>query len=99
MYLHREGTPTLLLSTAALCFILFGLWRWLAWPLWILSVVTVMLLVIYAIVVLFFRVPRREANADGNSIVAPADGKVVAIEEVMEGEYFQDRRLQVSIFK
>jgi phosphatidylserine decarboxylase len=30
--------------------------------------------------------------------VAPADGKVVVIEEVVDPEYFQDKRIQVSIF-
>lgn len=98
MHLHREGTPTLLLSTALLCFLLFAAWRWMAWSQWLLITLTVALLLVYAIVVLFFRVPQRVADADENSVVAPADGKVVAIEEVTEGEYFQDRRRLVSIF-
>jgi len=47
----------------------------------------------------FFRNPRRElVSSDDNTLYAPADGKIVAIEEVMENEYFNDRRLQVSIF-
>lgn len=98
MYLHREGTPTLLLSTAVVCFLLFAVWRWMASPIWLAIALTIALFAVYVIVVLFFRVPRRVALADENSVVAPADGKVVAIEEVLEGEYFQDRRLQVSIF-
>lgn len=49
-------------------------------------------------VVSFFRNPRRSIAGDENSIIAPADGKVVVIEEVMETEYYNERRLQVSTF-
>lgn len=34
----------------------------------------------------------------GKVVVAPADGKVVVIEEVYENEYFHDKRLMISIF-
>ena len=40
----------------------------------------------------------RKVTASENEVVAPADGKVVVIEEVEETEYFKDKRLQVSIF-
>ncbi len=47
----------------------------------------------------FFRNPRREVLIHNNDLIlAPADGRVVVIEEADEREYFQDRRLQVSIF-
>lgn len=46
----------------------------------------------------FFRNPRRRIITDDQAILCPADGKVVVIEETEETEYFQDRRLQVSIF-
>jgi phosphatidylserine decarboxylase len=46
----------------------------------------------------FFRNPARKVIIDDNSIVAPADGKVVVIEETVENEYFKDKRLQISIF-
>ncbi len=53
----------------------------------------------YAWVIHFFRHPHREIYLpDNNLIYAPADGKVVVIEEAEETEYFQDKRLQVSIF-
>ncbi len=53
----------------------------------------------FLIVLNFFRSPYRRFTGDmDNSVVAPADGRVVAIEEVFEGEYFKDQRLQVSIF-
>jgi phosphatidylserine decarboxylase len=46
----------------------------------------------------FFRDPKREFTINEGQIIAPADGKVVVIEETEEGEYFKDKRLQVSIF-
>jgi len=98
MHLHREGTPTLLLSTAALSFILFALWKWPVLPGFLTIAIAVALLVVFGIIVYFFRVPSRTVTPDDRSVMAPADGKVVAIEEVHEGEYFQDRRIQVSIF-
>ena len=53
----------------------------------------------FIIVILqFFRHPKRNIVQDPNHIIAPADGKVVVIEEVEETEYFKDKRLQVSIF-
>lgn len=46
----------------------------------------------------FFRYPKRTIESKPDSVLAPADGKIVAIEETDENEYFHDRRLQVSIF-
>lgn len=49
-------------------------------------------------VISFFRIPKRKLTINANSVIAPADGKVVVIEEVQADEYFTDRRIQVSIF-
>ncbi len=98
MHLHREGTPTLLLSTAAISFLLFAIWKWQVLPLWLSIALSVVLLVVFAIIVYFFRVPSRSVQTSDINVIAPADGKVVAIEEVHEGEYFKDQRIQVSIF-
>jgi phosphatidylserine decarboxylase len=98
MHLHREGTPTLLLSTAVCCFLLFGLWNWPILPLPINIVLTIALVIVFGIIVYFFRVPDRTVTPNDRAVLAPADGKVVAIEEVHEGEYFNDRRIQVSVF-
>jgi phosphatidylserine decarboxylase len=50
------------------------------------------------VIVQFFRDPKRQFTTGDNLIIAPADGKVVVIEETTENEYFKDKRLQVSIF-
>ena len=98
MYLHREGTPTLLISLALSCFILFAVWNWPVLPFAISVLLSAAIVVVFLIIVWFFRVPRCTRTSDDRSIHAPADGKVVAIEEVMETETLGDRRRQVSIF-
>ena len=49
-------------------------------------------------VIRFFRYPRRSIELKPNSVLSPADGQIVAVEETIESEYFGDRRLQVSVF-
>ena len=62
-------------------------------------VVAAISITVYAIAVNFFRCPIRLFGKDTEKIVvAPADGKIVVIEEVDENEYFHDRRLMISIF-
>jgi phosphatidylserine decarboxylase len=53
---------------------------------------------LYIFLLFFFRLPVRNFEKDPGLVFAPADGKVVVIEETMENEYFKDMRLQVSIF-
>jgi len=64
-----------------------------------LTLIGILSFVIFFFVLYFFRNPIREILvADDNVVYAPADGRIVVIEEVNENEYFNDRRLQVSIF-
>jgi phosphatidylserine decarboxylase len=62
---------------------------------WILGIGS---LILYIFLLFFFRLPARHLEPDPGLIYAPADGKVVVIEETEEKEYFKDMRLQVSIF-
>lgn len=56
-------------------------------------------IILFSGLVNFYRCPHRHFQGDmKNAIVASADGKIVAIEEVYEGEYFKDKRILVSIF-
>jgi phosphatidylserine decarboxylase len=55
-------------------------------------------LMLYVFLLFFFRWPERVLEPDPGLVYAPADGKVVVIEETEEMEYFRDKRLQVSIF-
>ncbi len=98
MGIHREGTATLLLAIAVLCFALYGLSQWSSAPSALRLGIAAVLLMLLLVLLWFFRVPRRDRTVDDGAILAPADGKVVAIEEVHEPEHFRDRRIQVSIF-
>jgi len=98
MRLHREGTPTLLLVTAVVCFGLFALVKWPVLPIVVSALIGFALVAVLGIVLWFFRVPKRALPKDDAAIFSPCDGKVVVIEEVYEPEYFKDKRRQVSIF-
>lgn len=65
---------------------------------WLKKLVQIFGLALLITVLQFFRNPNRDLIVNDNVITAPVDGKVVVIEEVFEGEYFKDKRLQVSIF-
>jgi phosphatidylserine decarboxylase len=58
----------------------------------------ILLVVVFLLVLQFFRNPKRNIILNENHIIAPVDGKVVLIEEVYESEYFKSQRLQISIF-
>ena len=60
--------------------------------------INVLILIIFVLVLQFFRNPKRNFSLDPDHILSPVDGKVVVIEEVFEKEYFNDKRLQVSVF-
>lgn len=96
--IHREGTQTLVIG--AVTFILLNAILFFAFDCKIPFYITVgICTTVYLILVNFFRCPiRRFEGSTDNVVVAPADGKVVVIEEVEENEYFHDRRLMVSIF-
>ena len=53
---------------------------------------------LFLFIVSFFRIPYRSLTTGEKEVICPADGKVVVIEEIMEEEYFKDRRLQISVF-
>lgn len=96
--LHREGTDTLVWGFIVIAAVALLLWR-LDAKLWFWLFMAIFG-TIYAIVVNFFRCPVRYFPLEDTEgiVVAPADGKVVVIEEVEETEYFHDRRLMISIF-
>jgi phosphatidylserine decarboxylase len=75
------------------------LWIWFLDCLWLPITVTVLSTVFYLLVVNFYRSPRRHFPGDReNVVVASADGKVVALEEVYEPEYLKCDCIQLSVF-
>ena len=96
--LHREGTDTLVYGLVATVAIAMILWVYVDCKVFFWAFVIVFGTV-YAVVVNFFRCPKRYFDGDTEKVVvAPADGKVVVVEEVVEDEYFHDKRLMISIF-
>jgi phosphatidylserine decarboxylase len=97
MRLHKEGFAIILGTTAILAGLNWALNFWLGGGL-ACDIALGMSLVMYVLVVQFFRHPQRHTPEGDHLVIAPADGKVVVIEEVEETEFFKDKRLQVSIF-
>ena len=99
MTIHREGFKSIAIGAlifGAINLIYFYFFSSaLPWLGWVLFFATLFLLLF---LISFFRIPNRSLTIHDNAIVAPADGKVVVIEEIVDVEYFKDKRLQVSIF-
>ncbi len=96
--IHREGTNELTLSMLAIALIGTGLWYALdtTIPFWIFVVIFG---AAWLMALNFYRCPIRYFNGDTDKlVVAPADGKIVVVEEAEEHTYFHDKRLMISIF-
>ena len=95
--IHKEGTTTIAITLIFIAF-LNAIIYFLGGN-EIVRITDFLLSGILLIIILqFFRNPTRNIIPNEKNIISPADGKVVVIEEVVEGEYFHDKRLQVSIF-
>lgn len=97
MKINKEGHKIILISAIILVGLIYLL-DYLIPVQWLISILGIMALVLFFLIIWFFRMPPREAIIDENLIIAPSDGKVVIIEKVHEPEYFKDERIQVSIF-
>lgn len=98
LHFHKEGAVSIVLASFVTVAIVFAADYFLKEHYWVMKGAQVLALLLLVIVLQFFRNPNRSINAEDKTIVAPVDGKVVVIEEVMENEYFKGKRLQVSIF-
>jgi phosphatidylserine decarboxylase len=94
---HKEGAKSILISLIISVGILFASEFFNSIP-WLRTSLIIFAIAILILVLQFFRNPKREVDNSDNHILAPVDGKVVVIEEVFEPEYFNDKRLMVSIF-
>ena len=99
MTIHREGYKSIAIGTLIFGSINFVCWYFFSASLpllcWVIFAVTLFVLLF---LVSFFRIPNRVFTINENQLIAPADGKVVVIEETVDVEYFKDKRLQVSVF-
>lgn len=99
MTIHREGYKTIAIATLLFGAINLSLFYFFSASLmWLCIAVFIVTLALLLFLISFFRIPNRVLTVDDNAIVAPADGKVVVIEETTDVEYFKDKRLQISIF-
>ena len=94
---HKEGHKIIVVSAILLVALIFAVEHFIG-NLWIQKSLMTGLLILYLLILYFFRNPKREAQVSDRYILAPADGKVVVIEEVFEEEYFNEKRRQISIF-
>lgn len=95
--IHREGYRSLLYAAIFVACLIVGT-HYLVGNNIIFKLIVALGIVFFLIILQFFRVPVRKTNQNPKHIIAPADGKVVVIEEVVETEYFKTPRRQISIF-
>ncbi|MBQ6308128.1 MAG: phosphatidylserine decarboxylase family protein [Bacteroidales bacterium] len=97
--LHEEGTVAILITLAVIAVTVFLVnWLWPSQTVWH-YLLYAFELVVLVLTVRFFRVPIwRKTTIAENAVLSPADGIVAANEEVLEDEYFHEKRRQLSIF-
>lgn len=94
---HKEGFKIIRNTTITLLIV-----NGIAWYLFgesnLIKLLTFTSVVFSILILQFFRNPKRVTPVNSNQVIAPADGKIVVLEETVEHEYFKDKRIQVSIF-
>lgn len=96
MRYHKEGHRSLIFTAIIMLLALAAIQNGMPW---LTILVLPLFLVLYGLILNFFRHPERPLlHADDHIIYAPADGKVLVIEETIEEEILQERRIQVSVF-
>ena len=99
MTIHREGFKTIAITA-----LIFSMINVLSITLlseslnWLSLAIFIATLVVLLFIISFFRIPNRTLTINENQIISPADGKVVVIEEIIDTEYFNDKRIQLSVF-
>ena len=97
MNIHKEGYKIIPVAALILALLYAGLY-WLI-PIQVIQIVlAVAAIIFFILIVRFFRDPEFPVEKNDKYIIAPADGKVVVIEETEETEYLKEKRIQVSIF-
>lgn len=94
---HKEGTQTIVLSFLFTTVIALVTDQLISTQ-WIKLAIQVPLVVLLCLILFFFRNPKRKIKYRPDGVIAPADGKIVVIQKIIEKEYFDRERIQVSIF-
>lgn len=98
MTIHKEGYKILIGTVAILVAVNLIIANVFPTQRVLFNVSIFVSVLIFLLILQFFRSPKKNIKLNEKHVLAPADGKVVVIEEVAETEYFKDQRLQVSIF-
>lgn len=99
MTIHKEGYKSIAVATLLFCMLNVLMFWFLGNSLlWLCIAFLLLSMGLVLFIVSFFRIPNRAFTFNEGQIVAPADGKVVVIEETHDVEYFKDKRIQVSVF-
>lgn len=98
MTIHKEGVLTITLTAVLLALLNILFYYTLSGVAWLLYLLQLLSVGFFLVVVYFFRLPNIEIKLDDKAVLSPADGTVVAIEEMNDKEYFNDPRIQVSVF-
>ena len=96
MTIHKEGIATISLTAVLVSLLNLANFSYI-FPIsvvaaWIVFIITV---AFFLFIVSFFRMPNRNLTINDSAIIAPADGKVVVIEEVQPDEYYTEKRIQL----
>lgn len=94
---HKEGFKIISIATVLLLIAILSFDAFIE-PIWLTKIFQTVFLGMYILVLQFFRNPKRNTIKNDQHIISPVDGKVVVIEEVEETEFFNEKRIQVSIF-
>jgi len=98
MKIHKEGFKTLIIIFLILTVFNLTVFVFFCDCNFIFFVSIILSLVLFLIVLQFFRKPKRIPNISDKNVLSPADGEVVVIEKTKESEYFEDERIKVSVF-
>lgn len=92
---HKEGYTIIISSFLIIALIILGMeYHSIKYS----KHISTFLLILFVLILQFFRNPKIRINSNDNYILSPVDGKIVIIEKVFESEFFKDERIQVSVF-
>jgi phosphatidylserine decarboxylase len=98
MTIHKEGRKILIITLIVLILLNTAMMFFLSDHTWLLNLSIIISIVLFVLILQFFRNPKVSTVKEEMHILAPADGKVVVIENTIEKEYFKQERKQISIF-
>jgi phosphatidylserine decarboxylase len=94
---HKEGFKIIIITAFIVGLGILAIDKFVE-LIWLNKLLSLLVLGFYILILQFFRNPKRNTIINDAHIIAPVDGKVVVIEEVFEKEYFNEKRIQISIF-